>query len=281
VVLRRKAGGAFEAVDGALEVLAALAQPRDTAQQRDVVGLLLQLGLGLVEFARELLGAQLQALLRLELLLQALVLDQLARALRLLDAGALQRPLGGEVLARLQRLLVARVDLQRHLVHLERLLQLALLVQQRAGGAARRQAARLLLREAREHGQRRAAQAGALQRRRERQVGALAERIGDDVALEAARGRGVAADQPQQVARQQIEAAAEQRADLARFLLRDLREQRLLQPLARLAVVRLELQHLQVGLDRERVIAPLDGVGSVLEVLGEVDHFVRPGSTVA
>ena len=50
------------------------------------------------------------------MLLLLLVLDQVARALGLLDPGAAQRPLGGEVLARLQRLLVPRVDLQRLLV---------------------------------------------------------------------------------------------------------------------------------------------------------------------
>src|SRR5262249_42873473 len=156
---------------------------REPAQRLGVLGLLLQRFLERRDLALDLGRAQLQPVALLELPLLLLVLDQLARTLRLLDAGAAQRAFGSEVLARLQRLLVARVDLERLLVHRQRLGQLTLFVVERAGGAAGGEAARLLLGPRREHRERRAAPAGALQRSTERQVGALVQRIRRQVAL--------------------------------------------------------------------------------------------------
>ena len=99
---------------------------------RGVLGLGLALRADLLDLAGGVLGRELDARLGLELLRDVLVLDQVAARARRLVAADLERPLGGHVLAQLERLLVARRGLDRVVQGLERLLDAAALGQRLA-----------------------------------------------------------------------------------------------------------------------------------------------------
>jgi hypothetical protein len=139
------------------------------------------------QLAAQLLLREVQALRALQLARTLLVLDELAAVRHLAHLGARERRLGGQVLARLEGLLVARVGLQGALVVAQGALGIAALLHHRSGalerlGVAGRDLGRELV-----HRARGTEVAGLLQGLAEHQVGLLVQRVGSQVVLERAR----------------------------------------------------------------------------------------------
>jgi hypothetical protein len=262
--------GALDEVEGRLLVAEALVGVRHGAHDLDVGGLRGEALLQALELPLELVLGPVAALVALELGGLRLVLDALAAVGHAVEVAAGQRRLRRQVLARLERLLVARVGLERALVVLQRPPRLARALHHRAGALQALGVLRCDLGHELVDRARRAQVPGLLQGDAEQEVRLLVERVPVEVALQRPRAGLVLAELVQRLRlaeRRRSEHLAEQGTPL---LVLVALAQRLAQPGAGLALIGIEVEVLAVELDGEVVVLAPEGLVGLADVLREV-----------
>jgi hypothetical protein len=263
-------GGALGELGGRVVVVEPLVHLGDAQHDVGVGRVLGEARLELGELAAQVVVREVAPLLDVDLARAVLVLDQVAAVLDGLVARPAQRGFGRQVLAGLDRVLVARVGLERALVVLERLPRVAGLVHHRTGALEALGVGRRDLGDELVHGRRRLQVARALERHSEQEVRFRVERVRREVALERLRRRIVALGLEQRLGRRQRHRAHRGSEELAALRGLGALAQRLAQSGARFTLIGVDVDQLLVDLDGEVPVPTAHGLVGLLEMLGKV-----------